>query len=111
MDIAGGTRPVDAYLALATLVEKGRLAVVLGRESGAAARQGVHRGQGQAGEQRQGALEDIGGGVLRADGDDFLEQDVAQVQFVFHAVHGDAGLGLAVGHGPVDRGEAAVARQ
>ncbi|MNI73809.1 hypothetical protein D3C73_1298440 [compost metagenome] len=110
MDITGRKRPVDAHLALAALVEEGRLAVVLGSEPGGAARQGVHRGQGQGGEQRQGALEDIGGGVLRADGHDFLEQDVAQVQFVFHAVHGDAGLGLAVGDGPVDRGEAAIAR-
>ena len=57
------------------------------------------------------AFEEVGGGLFGGDGDGLGEQHGAGVEARVEAHGGDAGVGFAVGDGPLDGRGAAVLRQ
>src|SRR5690606_33945805 len=81
------------------------------REVGAAGGDEVEGLGDDGADEVDGAVEQVGGGVGRADRDGPLHHDVAGVQLLVHHVRGDADLLLAVDEGPDDGGEARVGGQ
>ena len=71
-------------------------------------------GQRHPNERRAGQrqlLEEIDGGLLRRDGEGTLQKNRPRVETLFEQHRRIAGEDLAVGHGPLDRRGAAIARQ
>ncbi|MGC0430705.1 hypothetical protein RKD32_007060 [Streptomyces sp. SAI-195] len=111
LQVLGRPAPVDADVLGGPLVEEARLRPVLPGELRLSGRDEPEGADGDRGDEVDGLVEQVGGGVRRTDRHGLLPDDVTGVQLVVHHVRGDAHLGLAVDQRPDQRGESGVLRQ
>ena len=74
-------------------------------------RNGGHRLTEDAGTHSRHPVEQLSAGLLGVDGDLLAGQHIAGVEALVHLHDGDARLGVAIQHGPLHRGAAAVLGQ